>query len=58
MRYMPQCGMIVPRNGTASGSMNRMQPPSTIPPSPKVRLQNAITLAICTGVNPQCAYSR
>ena len=38
--------------------MKSMAPPRTIPPSPKVRLQNATVLAICTGVSPQCAYKR
>ena len=55
---MPQRGTMAPKNGMASGSQNRMTPPSTMPPSPKVRLQNATTLAISNGVRPQCEYSR
>ena len=50
-----QCGKCEPKYGTAPGSPNRMAPPSDMPPRPKVRLQNATTLPICTGVRPQCA---
>ena len=51
-------GRCSPKNGIDRGSRNRMVPPSTMPPSAKVRLQNATVLAICSGVRPQCAYSR
>ena len=56
--YSAAIGKCCPKKGTECGSRNRMIPPSTMPPSPKVRLQNATVLPICSGVRPQWAYSR
>ena len=55
---MTMGGILSPKNGTARGSMNRIAPPSTIPPRPNVRLQNATVFAIWTGVRPHWAYRR
>ena len=53
--YITSVGILSPKKGMVVGSTNSTKPPSTMPPRPKVREQNATVLAICSGVRPQWA---